>query len=139
MPTGRYAGTLTLDPGEWTITVHSGFGRSRLSMLPIAVVPSGAPAPARPSPAERGRRLFVAKGCVTCHVHREAPAGEAYVGPVGPELTDRRYGLEYLARFLADPGAQERASEERRMPNLGLDSAETAALVAFINTARAMP
>src|SRR5712691_8166651 len=34
--TGHYAASLTLPhPGDWTITIHSGFGESRMTLLPI--------------------------------------------------------------------------------------------------------
>ena len=135
MPAGQYVGTVVLDQGDWTITVQSGFGKSRLVLLPIAVLSPTAERPRPLADAERGRRLFVAKGCATCHVHRDASAGDFAVA-VGPELTDRRYAADYLARFLADPTIAGTSSEEQVMPNLDLDRAEIEALVAFINTER---
>jgi mono/diheme cytochrome c family protein len=92
-------------------------------------VAPGATPPATLAAAERGRRLFVAKGCVTCHVHAEASGGASLA--VGPELTGKRFAAEYLARFLANP-----AIKTDRMPDLGLKPAEIAALSAFINADR---
>jgi cytochrome c551/c552 len=130
---GRYAATLTLPrAGDWAITIESGFMDSRTTLLPLTAVASRtAPLPPLPE-AERGRRLFVAKGCVTCHVRGEL-GGEV---DVGPALTGRRYPADYLAKFLADPTiATARQAGSPRMPNLQLKQAEIAALVAFINAA----
>jgi mono/diheme cytochrome c family protein len=134
---GKYIATLTLpQPGQWTITIHSGFGNSRLTLAPLAVVAPGTTA-ATPAPAERGARLFVAKGCVTCHLHRSVPgSGEA---EVGPELTGvgQRLAADYLRRFLADPSIKPPApGRSFGMPNLGLKEAEIAALTAFLTTER---
>ncbi len=133
---GQYVATVTLpEPGEWTVTIHSGFGTSRVTLLPIRVVAAGAAAPRAATAAERGRQLFVAKGCLTCHRHGDVAGSGA--APVGPELTGRRFAPEYLSRFLADPSIirPARANVEP-MPQLELDGPEIAALVAFINTER---
>ena len=129
---GLYTALLTLpEPGRWTITIRSGFGNSNVTLLPLHALSPGAPAPAPLPDAERGRRLFVAKGCVSCHLHRAV--NETSIA-VGPELTERRFAPEYLARFLADPAAviPPRAGAPS-MPNLGLKPAEIAALTAFLN------
>src|SRR5687768_13007932 len=64
--TGYYAATVTLPaPGDWTITINSGFGASSTTLLPVNAVAT--PAGSSPAPTElRGRQLFVAKGCITC-------------------------------------------------------------------------
>ena len=126
---GQYFATLTLPrSGEWTITIHSGFwGSGDLTLLPISVIDSGSPAPLAFSDAERGQRLFIAKGCVTCHEQ----------GRIGPDLRNRRFEADYLKRFLADPAAtigQRTAGVQ--MPNLNLKQTEIAALTAFINSDR---
>ena len=131
---GQYTARLVLpQAGEWTITIHSGFGPSRVTLLPMPVIEPTARAPLALPAAERGRRLFVAKGCLTCHLHRDV-SGSGTVA-AGPELTGRRAAAEYLQRFLADPAgtAQSGASQ---MPNLNLKQPEIAALVAFLNTER---
>jgi mono/diheme cytochrome c family protein len=134
--TGHYAATLALPAaGEWSITIHSGFGSSRLSLLPMRAVASRSSAPSM-TPDERGLRLFVAKGCVTCHVH-DAVTMEHQTVAVGPALTGRRFPPEYLARFLADPSIGPAArTSATPMPNLGLAPREIAALVAFVNADR---
>lgn len=133
---GRYTATLTLPrPGDWTITIHNGFGGSRTTLLPVRAIAPGAEPPRALPEAERGRHLFVAKGCFTCHLHGDV--NESGKVAVGSELTGRRYAPEFLARFLADPGSVASSrSGTVRMPNLGLKQTEIAALVAFINTER---
>jgi len=132
--TGQYVSTLSLPrAGEWTITIHSGFLDRQVTLLPLAAIAAGAAAPAPPSEPERGRRLFVAKGCVTCHVHREV-AGSGVVA-VGPELTNHPLPTDYLKQFLANPGVGPQ-NGTARMPDLGLESQEIAALVAFLSAER---
>jgi cytochrome c2 len=126
---GQYTARLVLpQAGEWTITIHSGFMGSRVTLVPLQAIDAGAQAPVALSAADRGRRLFVAKGCVTCHLHRDV-SGSGVVA-VGPELTNRRLAPEYLQRFLADPSM---IGSANRMPNLNLKSAEIASLIAFLN------
>jgi len=122
-------------PGDWEITINSGFGSSRAVLVPWSVVDSRAVTlPALPEP-ERGRRLFASKGCVTCHVHRAVDiAGE--VRNSGPDLTDRRFPADYLAKFLADPSIKPPTNGMMRMPNLSLKEKDIAPLVAFINSER---
>lgn len=126
---GQYTVRLILpQAGQWTITIHSGFGNSRVTLEPVQVIEPTAPAPAALLAGERGRRLFVAKGCVTCHLHRDVKGSGAVAA--GPELTARRLAPEYLQRFLADPSI---TGNSNRMPNLNLKQPEIAALIAFLN------
>jgi len=128
---GQYTARLVLpQAGDWTITIQSGFGNSRLTLVPMQVIEPAAPAPAALPAVERGRRLFAAKGCVTCHLHRDL-SGSGVVA-VGPDLTSRRWAPEYLQRFLADPSI---TGNSNRMPNLNLKQPEIAALIAFLNKA----
>jgi cytochrome c2 len=131
---GQYTATLTVpQPGAWTITIESGFGNSRVTLLPLRAIDSGAPAPQPLPEAERGRRLFVAKGCLTCHVHGEI-TGSGEVA-VGPPLTGRRWPADYLRQFIADPPATSSSNGgSLRMPDLDLGPQEVAALIAFLNT-----
>jgi len=126
---GQYTARLVLpQAGEWTITIHSGFGNSKVTLVAMQVIEPTAQAPAALAAADRGRRLFVAKGCVTCHVHGDVK-GSGVVA-VGPDLTGRRLAPEYLQRFLADPAMIGSANQ---MPNLNLKPAEIAALIAFLD------
>ena len=134
---GEFNGTLTVESaGSWQITVNSGFGRSKTTLLPIPVQKPGAAPPVLSEP-DRGRMLFAAKGCVTCHV-RDDVGVEGTAQSVGPNLTGRTFPREYLASFLHDPSIKPPTKPGFRMPDLGLKSTEIASLVAFINSERAL-
>ena len=133
-------------PGEWQVTIESGFGSSKAVLIPWRVVDSVTPVRgtveehlatrgmARFSEAERGRRLFVAQGCVTCHVHRDVEI-KGQLSDFGPDLTDRRFPAEYLMRFLKDPSIK-LPTNGKQMPNLALREKEILPLIAFINAER---
>jgi hypothetical protein len=129
---GRYSSTFTLpDTGQWRLTINSGFGSSHVDLEPIPVIGAGQPTPAYAA-GERGRRLFVAKGCVTCHAHGDV-AGSGVV-QVGPELTALRLPADFLQKFLADPSILPPAQQTNGgMPKLDLKPAEITALVAFLS------
>ena len=119
---GHYTASITLpSAGEWSITIRSGFGKSDLTLLPLTVVATGAGLARPVSDVDRGRRLFVAKGCETCHVQ---------IG-VGPKLDGKRFDSTYIAGFLANPTPPEPGKPA--MPNLGLQQREIASLVAYLN------
>jgi mono/diheme cytochrome c family protein len=133
---GAYGARVTVPTaGAWQITINSGFGRSRGTLLPLPALDSTARVPAPIQNSERGRRLFAAKGCVTCHVHGDVDV-EGQLQDVGPNLTDRKFPAEYLAAFLADPSIKPPTNPNVRMPNLALKQVEIASLVAFINSER---
>lgn len=129
---GRYRSTLTLpDTGQWRLTINSGWGTSHVDLDPVAVIGPGQTAPAYTT-AERGRRLFVAKGCITCHIHGDV-AGSGVV-QVGPALTQLRLPTDFLQKFLADPSILPPAQQTNGgMPNLDLKPAEITALVEFLS------
>jgi mono/diheme cytochrome c family protein len=132
---GEYVATFTLpEPGDWTISIYSGWGNSRLTLLPQRAIGAGTAAPPAFAANEQGRRLFVAKGCVGCHMRMEddITTGESFA----PALTGKRYPAEFLRRFLADPAANATHSGSFRMPNLALKQAEIVSLVAFLNSER---
>ena len=134
---GEYVGTFTpTSAGMWRVTIHSGWNKSKNMMLPVPAIAQGAEAPRLPE-SERGRLLFVAKGCVTCHV-RDGAGVESEVGGAGPELSGRSFPREYLAAFLENPSIKPRTNRYQSMPNLGLKGTEIAALVSYINSDRAM-
>lgn len=129
---GHYAAQLVLpEAGKWSITVNSGFGASKVKLPIVHVLRPGETLPAM-AQSERGQRLFVAKGCVTCHVHGAVSAVDNKSFEVGPELTPKRYEAAYLRRFLINPAIQ-RTPGRAEMPALGLSESELTALVAFIN------
>ena len=132
---GQYVANVTLPhKGDWSVTIHSGFGNSKLILLPLTVVDSNASSqPATPSQPELGRRLFVAKGCVTCHSNNVNSLNDSLA--VGPALIPQKYRDEFLARVLENPSAALPPSRlpVGSMPNLNLQPKEITALVAFIN------
>jgi hypothetical protein len=142
-----YRGRITFpEAGEWQVTIHSGFGDSKAVLIPWRVVDSVTPVRgtveehlatrgiARFSEVERGRRLFASQGCVSCHVHRDVPI-TGQVADFGPDLSDKRFPADYLARYLADPSIKP-PTDGKRMPSLAMREKEILPLVAFINAER---
>jgi mono/diheme cytochrome c family protein len=128
---GHYEASIIVPKtGRWTLELRSGFGPSNAKLYPIAAYPAGTKYPVE-APMETGRRLFVAKGCVTCHVRGVTDGNVSRAA--GPDLTPKRYQAEYLARFLADPSIQRTPGAQWTMPNLALKQTEIASLVAFLN------
>jgi mono/diheme cytochrome c family protein len=130
-PTGKpgsYTASLTLpSAGDWSITIRSGFAKSDVTLLPLSVVEHGASLTRPVTDTERGERLFVAKGCVTCHVQIA----------VGPKLDGKRFDASYLAGFLANPvPTPSHEAGKPTMPNLGLKQREIASLVSYLNSNR---
>lgn len=115
--------------GDWTLTIDSGFGGTMDStQVPLTVVDPGATV--RPlSTAARGQRLFLTKGCVTCHGgNRAVPPNDSLPAPqlwtTAPQLSAGTYPAEFVKKLLATP--------PRNMPNLHLRPDEIAALVEFL-------
>jgi mono/diheme cytochrome c family protein len=133
---GQYTASLTVPkPGEWRVTVNSGWGNSHIKLYPIQAVEAGKTVAALPA-AERGRHLFAAKGCTTCHVNKEVEGGLQM--DVGPDLTGKTYDPAYLALWLANPAIRPPTDPKRGpMPNLGLSKTEIASLTAFITNGKA--
>ena len=133
--------------GDWQVTINSGFGDARSVLVPWRVVDSvrtvrgtveehvASLGIARFSEVERGRRLFVSQGCVTCHVHRAVEI-TGQMSAFGPELTDRRLSADYLAKFLANPSIKPETPGKPQMPNLDMREKEIIPLVAFLTAER---
>jgi cytochrome c551/c552 len=117
--------------GDWAMTIRSGFMGSELKLLPLKVV-GVSDKVAVMQPAERGRQLFAAKGCVSCHVHN-AVGITPFMKNWAPDLTDKRFARDYLEKFLADPSIKPPTPNIGQMPNMHLRPVEIASLVAFIN------
>lgn len=133
--TGVYRARITVpDARKWQITIHSGFLKSKGRLLPMRAVDAATPA-APIADEERGRQLFAAKGCVTCHVHDSVTVGGERAS-MELDLTDRRFPAQYLASFLANPAIKKPTNQYATMPDLDLSTGEIGALVAFINAER---
>lgn len=85
------------------------------------------------SQVELGRQLFIAKGCITCHVNRKIENSYDYwtIDMGATDLTNFSASPEVLFIRLKDPAA---AKSDTQMPNLGLKEVEIEALIAFINS-----
>lgn len=128
---GVYRAALTVpSAGDWTVTIRTNFGRSGAETLPWRAIDARERVPALTA-AARGRRLFAARGCVSCHVHRAVDI-EGEASTTGPDLTQPRLAARYVAQFLADPSIKPPTPNRMQMPNLRLRDGEIQALVAFL-------
>jgi len=135
---GLYQATLTpSEPGEVTIVIQAAPLRWESKLLPLRVVAAGEDAPALPA-HERGRQLFAAKGCATCHAKKDDPAFADWNAlAVGPDLTGRSFAEGQLAMKLADAGAYRvPMPNDAEMPRLALADSEIQALVSFLEGGR---
>lgn len=132
---GSYEATITpRDTGELFVTIDADYNSARSMLLPIRVVAAGQEPDPRPL-TERGRHLFVAKGCVTCHAKSDdrLMKGRTANPGLAPDLAGRVFDAEWLAAKLADPGQNRvRFNDYVEMPNLGLGNDEIAALVSYL-------
>ena len=132
---GVYRAAITIpETGDWAITIASGFGPSKGRLLPKPAIATMAEAPKR-TDAERGRQLFASAGCVTCHTHAAVNL-EPLLKDAAPDLSNKRFPADYLAKFLADPTIKPKSPGMMQMPNLSLRQTDIAALVTFINSER---
>jgi mono/diheme cytochrome c family protein len=135
---GAYAAVVTApDTGMVELTVDSDWGSSRVTLLPMPVVASGRQ-PAPLADADLGRALFVAEGCVTCHVKNDDQRlAERKSLNVGPELTGRQFPLEWITQKLTDPASlRVGTGQTAQMPNLSLSPRQIAALASYVNGAK---
>jgi hypothetical protein len=137
---GGYAATVRVpDADQVNLTVSSGFGGAGWGDLTLMSIPVVRPGQARPSLTleERGRRLFVAKGCGSCHVNGDVPEFarmNRVLEGVAPELTGRPLEATYVRQRLTNPSSLPKIGDGPvRMPELGLASGEVDALVALLS------
>ncbi len=129
---GMYKSQVTLPAsGKWTVRIHAGFGERSGTTLTIPSRGSLDASPLPMLPYDRGRQLFVVKGCATCHSHQLTK--DFNLVQVGPDLSEPKFAAAYLTRFLANPAIKTDWRNDNRMPNLGLKPDEISALVAFLN------
>jgi hypothetical protein len=85
------------------------------------------------SQVDLGRQLFIAKGCVTCHMNAKIPRDMkgAFTVPIGTNLSSFSANPEVLFMRLKDPAS---VKSDTQMPNLDLTETEIEALIAFINS-----
>jgi hypothetical protein len=85
------------------------------------------------SQVELGRQLFLAKGCITCHVNSKASTSSDYwtIDMGAPNLSKFSGSAEVLRLRLEDPA---QVKSDTKMPKLHLADDEIEALIAFINS-----
>jgi cytochrome c1 len=107
-----------------------------LAVVAAAAVFTGPPStPAAEAAApittqDEGQALFVAKGCVVCHVNNRVAESKEVSISIGPDLSLYRNDPTFLAGWLADPSSVRPATN---MPRLDLSQTEIEALIAFLN------
>jgi mono/diheme cytochrome c family protein len=136
---GEYKAVFTLpQAGDWTIAASGLLLGDDLKLLPVRAVRAGETPPSL-SAVSQGERLFLAKGCITCHANKDVAAAASVRSlEIGPDLTGRKYPASFLKDVLTDPqkALKKKPSETWEMPNLGLSQAEIDALSAFMNRER---
>jgi cytochrome c2 len=83
------------------------------------------------SEIETGQALFVAKGCVACHLNQRIDRRYYdFSTEVGPDLSKFSASPDFLRQWLGNPAA---LKPETYMPDLNLSPDEIEALIAFLN------
>jgi hypothetical protein len=85
---------------------------------------------AAPSSLVAGQALFVAKGCIVCHVHDGIPESGDVSLSIGPELSSYHNVPDFLRRWLSDPAGER---PKTGMPALDLSAEEIEGLIGFLN------
>jgi mono/diheme cytochrome c family protein len=132
---GLYEATITpTEAGEMAVTIDTDLYGWKVRLLPFRVIRSET-APPSLSLAERGRQLFVAKGCVTCHAKRDEPTLNEYgARSIGPELVSGAYSAEWLERKLANPAQfRRKPTNSLVMPALPMDQGQLDVLVRYLS------
>ena len=87
-------------------------------------------APAPGNIGGQGEALFIAKGCLSCHINQRVDSHySVFSTGVGPNLTNYQTSPEFLRLWLSDPKAVKPRTE---MPDLELSEAEIEALTAYL-------
>jgi len=139
---GEYTATLILPrPGLWMIRIQiwtdeTGPDRFNGSTLPeLRSIDAGTGAPPQLHQAALGERLFVLKGCNTCHsIPEEKLARARESNPTianGPYLFERHTPEAYWKRFLAGPVEPVKVGDIE-LHKLGLTRSEVEALKVFL-------
>ncbi len=125
---GVYRATFTpRGVGEAQVRVDTDFHGWTVDLLPIAV------GTAR---GDRGRALFVAKGCIGCHTKSDDATLADYAEMrVGPDLTGRSYPTAWLVQKVTDPASirEGRAATGTVMPQLEVTAAEAMEIARYLN------
>lgn len=121
--------------GDVVLTIDNGWPQ-KLELRPMPVLAAGA-TPPRAVGADRGRALFVAAGCNTCHVKADDAVllDAEDVIAVGPAFTGRTWPVDLIVRKVTDPNSVAApASGASRMPRLEVSAENAALIAAYLNT-----
>lgn len=144
---GVYRATFTAPEGEKLfVRVDADFNGWTVDLWPIAVrtvqastVTTVANADIAPAAHERGRALYIAKGCVGCHTKQDDAELEDYPSiRVGPDLGGRSFPLDFLVQKMTD-AASLRPVQPRFgariavMPQLEVSAEEARAIAGYLN------
>jgi hypothetical protein len=136
----RSRGTYTVEftptePGDVILTFDSQWPQ-KLELRPMRVIAADAPVVAS-APEARGRELFVAAGCNTCHVKAddETLLDASDVIAIGPTLTSRSWPAEFIVKKVLEPATTMSVPGQRtQMPKLEVSSENAALIAAYLNS-----
>jgi mono/diheme cytochrome c family protein len=117
--------------GELRVSVDTDYHGFVARLLPMQVGARNAA-----SAQERGRALYVAKGCVGCHTKNDdAALSDFQEMRVGPDLTGRSYPAQWLVQKITDPASLRPAGPRAMnlMPQLEVSAAEAQAIASYLN------
>lgn len=144
---GVYRATFTAPDGEKLfVRVDTDFNGWTVDLWPIAVraargtsVATVANVDGASAAHERGRALYIAKGCVGCHTKQDDAQLENYPAMrVGPDLGGRSFPLDFLVQKMTD-AASLRPVQPRFgariavMPQLEVSAEEARAIAGYLN------
>lgn len=107
-------------------------------LLAVTASCGGDDGPELSEAARNGRDLSRSNGCAACHGNNgQGGVGPSWVGLAGSEVeledgTTVIADRDYLYRSIADPAAEVVAGYSVRMPTNGLDDAQIADVIAYI-------
>ncbi len=104
--------------------------RRSLVLVPLLLACAvAAEPPDRAGLVDRGREVFTARGCPSCHTMGAAGT------PIAEDLSHvgRKYDQAYLRRWLRNPAAQK---PKAHMPKLDVPPADVDALAAYLASLR---
>lgn len=145
---GVYRVTFTpSEAGDVHLAVDADFHGWVAKLLPITAVArpaagvsnvavSNVAASVMPSVEQRGRTLFVAKGCVGCHTKNDDDALDGFREMrVGPDLGGRSFPAQWLVQKITDPASLRPAGARAMniMPQLEVSALEAQTIASYLN------
>ncbi len=126
---GLYTGELNFpSTGMWNWEIKTGWP-GPTAMPQIEVLDSADGQARETTDYRKGARLFVAKGCITCHRNARAGLAKLRSLQIGLDLTNYSASTTFLQRWLTDP---RNVKPESRMPDPNLSEDDITALTSFL-------